>query len=170
MTRSASRVLVLSRRDGATAAVAQGLEGPATVDVCEQVRTAVEWVASACGALGGYDAVLCQAERTDELSFIVRLRKEDPHTPIILVSGQAGHPDFCELARRMGATTVLPSSAPAPSVGKAVLQAAEACRIARLMRANAATFSRIAREVRGLVERQQSLAAESVRLARPIAE
>lgn len=161
-----SRVLVLGRREGIASAVAQGLDGPATVDVCEQIQQAVEWAASACGALEGYDAILCQAERADELSMVVRLRKRDPDTPIVIVSGRADHPDFRELACRMGASAVLSSASDPHSVGQAVLRAAEAGRAARLMRTTVERTSRTAAEIRVLAARQGVLAARSLRLAR----
>ena len=149
-----------------TSAAAPGLEGPATVDVCAQVMQAVERVSSACASLSGYDAILCQADRRDDLSLVVRLRKQDPEAPIVLVSGKAGHPDFRELACRMGATAVLPSASTPGEVAQAVLRSAEAGRAARRMRSSAEDARRRAEEVRKLAVEQHALARKALRLLR----
>lgn len=170
MTRSACRVLVLSRKAGTAAAVAQGLDQGALADICEQVLTAVEWATSSCAALSGYDAVLCPGDRPEELSLVVRLRKQDPDTPIILVSGRADHPEFRAMVRRLGATTVLSSASPPEAAGRVLLRAAEARAMARSLRSNAERSSRLAREVRALVDRQWLLSETSRRLLRPSPE
>lgn len=53
----------------------------------------------------GCSAVVCWAERQDELAAVIRLRKAAPETPILLVTPQA-EPEFATLARQLGATRV----------------------------------------------------------------
>lgn len=167
MKRSSCRVLVLSRRTGTARAPAQGFGRGASADVCEQVMTAVEWATSSCAALSGYDAVLCPADRPDELSFVVRLRKQDPGAPIVLVSGRADHPEFRAMVRRLGATTVLSSASPPEAAGRVLLRAAEVRARVRSLQSNAERSCRLADDIRALVDRQRFLSQRSRRLLRP---
>lgn len=166
MKRSPSRILVLGRPGKAPHGVVKGLHAQATVDVCEQVREAVERLSTAFRGLEGYDAVLCQADQPEDLSVVVRLRKRDPEAPILLISGRAEHPDFRELAFRLGATSILPSAASRKDVRAALLRAAEARRAAGVLLSTIRGIRTLARDVRVLASNQKALAARSLGLAR----
>ena len=51
----------------------------------------------------GYDAVVCWAEREEELVSVIRIRKDHPTLPIMVVSSQES-PDFQGKVREAGAT------------------------------------------------------------------
>jgi len=65
-------------------------------EVVTLIREALERISTR-----GYDAVVCWAEREDELVGIIRLRKASPELPIVVLTSQAT-PGFQTLARRMG--------------------------------------------------------------------
>ncbi|HVR87366.1 MAG TPA: response regulator [Planctomycetota bacterium] len=54
----------------------------------------------------GYDAVICWAEREDELAAISRLRKENPRLPILLLTSQES-PEFQKTALEAGVTQLV---------------------------------------------------------------
>ena len=54
----------------------------------------------------GFDAVVCWAERQDELAGVIRIRKENPELPIVLLTSRE-EPAFEELSRQSGATQVV---------------------------------------------------------------
>jgi DNA-binding response OmpR family regulator len=53
----------------------------------------------------GYDAVVCWADREDELAGVIRIREASPELPILLLTSRTD-PNFEGLARQMGATLV----------------------------------------------------------------
>src|SRR3954469_2837391 len=67
----------------------------------------------------GYDAVVCWAEREDELAGIIRIRKAALDLPIVVLSS-LNDPGFEALACRMGATGVIGKGAGLSSISQSL--------------------------------------------------
>jgi CheY-like chemotaxis protein len=110
----------------------------------------------------GYDAVLCWAERPEELEIVVRVRKATSETPIVLVSDRQD-PEFRALAFAKGATSVLAATRDPSTLMGLLEQALAIRRAARETRQQANQTWKLARELRELVGQADRLVEESRR-------
>lgn len=110
----------------------------------------------------GYDAVVCWAERSDELDLVVRLRKSSPNLPIMLVSSET-NARFRDEALEKGATTVLPDARSLPTLVDLIEQAVELRVAARETRSMAAEGRALTRDIRELTRQTNALTQETRR-------
>ena len=103
-----TKVLLVAPPDGSApgypSAAELGAEASIAAETAATVPEAVERLSAA-----GYDAVICWAERQDQLAALVRLQKARPGTPVLLVTPPSD-PVFQELARQLGARAVVPAA------------------------------------------------------------
>jgi DNA-binding NarL/FixJ family response regulator len=92
---STSRVLLIGTK------VPLSQNDSLAADVVSTVQEALDRLAA-----GGYSALICWAERQDELAAVIRIRKASSATPILLVTPQTD-PEYAALARQLGATRVI---------------------------------------------------------------
>ena len=115
----------------------------------------------------GYDAVVCWAERAEELELIVRIRSSSPDLPILMVA-----PDQDDAlqtrAIESGVTTVLRQGRALPAFVSLIEQAVNLRVAARQTRAIARQNLNLSIEVRDLARETRSISEESRRrLERP---
>jgi signal transduction histidine kinase/CheY-like chemotaxis protein len=103
-------------------------DGNLKAEVTTQIQEAVERVSAR-----GYDAVVCWAEREEELAGIIRIRKAQPELPILLLTSQE-NPGFGDLAYRMGATQVTGKDEDLSNVSKVIRLALTTGELARGMK------------------------------------
>jgi CheY-like chemotaxis protein len=115
-------------------------------------------------AANGYEAVVCWAERPDELDLLVRIRKTRPTLPIVLLSSAVHTPEFRTLALEKGATALLQATSNIPMLVGLIEQAVEMRLAARETRSLAAQGRILSREIRELADRTNTLSQESRRL------
>ncbi|HVR86318.1 MAG TPA: response regulator [Planctomycetota bacterium] len=96
------RVLLVAKEDRLPAELPSLLERESNRALVAESTTAVQ-DALAKISEKGYDAVVCWAERQEELAAVIQIRKASPITPILLLTSQEAT-DFQELARLAGAT------------------------------------------------------------------
>jgi CheY-like chemotaxis protein len=109
----------------------------------------------------GFDAVVCWAEREDELAGIIRIRKASPELPIVVLTSQAT-PGFEELARRMGATGVIGKGAGLASVSQTLRLALSTGELAREVRSQASKARSQAATIRDLAGVNKRLSEEAL--------
>lgn len=115
----------------------------------------------------GYDAVVCWAERAEELELVVRIRATSPDLPILTVT-----PDQDDVlqakAIENGATTVLRQGRALPAFVSLIEQAVHLRASARQTRAIARQSWELSKEVRNLARETKSISDEARRrLERP---
>jgi CheY-like chemotaxis protein len=108
----------------------------------------------------GYDAVICWAERPEELELVVRIRKRSPQTPIVLLSS-VNTPEFRALALERGATSVLPAVKSIPTLVDLIEQAVELWSAARETRQMAIQGNVLSNEIRDLARKTRILSQEA---------
>ena len=108
-------------------------DGNLKAEVTTKIHEAVERISTK-----GYDAVVCWAEREEELAGIIRIRKARPELPILLLTSQE-NPGFGDLAYRMGATQVTGKDEDLSNVSKVIRLALTTGELAREMRAQVQT-------------------------------
>lgn len=155
------RLLVVSPRDPA-------LEASLREAFQRQAPSfSIEMTDSAAGTLdrlgeSGYDAVVCWAERPDELDLVVRLRKSSPQIPIVLVSS-SNEPGFRDRAFEKGASALLPDARNLATLVGLIEQAVELRAAARETRSMAAQGRVLSRELRDLSRATNALSHETRR-------
>jgi len=125
-------------------------------EVVTLIREALERISTR-----GYDAVVCWAEREDELVGIIRLRKASPELPIVVLTSQAT-PGFQTLARRMGATGVIEKGAGLASISQTLRLALATGELAREVRTQASEARSQAGAILELAGANQKLAEEAL--------
>ena len=113
-------------------------------------------------AARGYDAVVCWAERPEELELVVRIRRSSPQTPIVLLTSE-NTPEFRALALERGATSVLPAVRNIPALVGLIEQAVELRAAARENRQRAAEGTALSRDVRELARKTNELSQDTFR-------
>jgi DNA-binding response OmpR family regulator len=115
----------------------------------------------------GYDALVCWAERAEELDLVVRIRASSPDLPILMVASDQNDALQAK-ALESGATTVLRQGRALPAFVSLIEQAVTLRASARQTRAMAKQNWQLSKEVRQLTCETISLAEESRRrLDRP---
>jgi len=109
----------------------------------------------------GFDAVVCWAEREEELAGIIRIRKAGPELPIVILTSQPT-PAFDDLARRMGATTVIGKGAGLDSVSQTLRLALSTGELARQVRSRALEVRSQAGMIRELAGVNKRLSQEAL--------
>lgn len=115
----------------------------------------------------GYDAVVCWADGAEQLDLVVRIRKSNPETPIVVVSPDT-NAAFRTLALEKGASSLLPDARNLSTLVSLIEQAVLLKLAAQETRSLAKQNRGLSREVRELTERTSSLSRETWRrLERP---
>ena len=125
-------------------------------EVVPVIREALERISAK-----GYDAVVCWADREDELAGIIRLRKSGPELPIVVLTSQ-NDPEFEALARQMGATRVIGKGEGLSSVSQLLRLALSTGELAREVRARAAEVQAQAGAIRELAGVTRKLSEEAL--------
>jgi CheY-like chemotaxis protein len=125
-------------------------------EVVTLIREALERISAK-----GFDAVVCWAEREDELAGIIRLRKSGPEVPIVVLTSQ-NDPEFEALARQMGATRVIGKGEGLSSVSQLLRLALSTGELAREVRARAAEVQAQAGAIRELAGVTRKLSEEAL--------
>jgi DNA-binding response OmpR family regulator len=116
---------------------------------------------------GAYDAVVCWAERREELELLPRLRAARPQLPILVVSSENDE-GFRSLAHEKGATALVPNARNLPTLVGLIEQAVELRLTARETLSMAAQGRTLSKEVRELARQTNLLSQETRRrLERP---
>jgi DNA-binding response OmpR family regulator len=113
-------------------------------------------------AARGYDAVVCWAERPEELELVVRIRRSSPQTPIVLLTSLTT-PEFRALALERGANSVLPAVKNLPALVGLIEQAVELRATARESRQRAAEGRALSKEVRELAQKTNARSQDAFR-------
>lgn len=123
-----------------------------SVDVAGTVQEALTKLSQT-----GYDAVVCWAERQDELAGLIRIRKSQAELPILLMT-EVSDPAFHDLSRQLGATRVLVPARGSRQTGELIREAllsgqlaGEVADRARQAREHARDIQDLTRENRKLV-------------------
>lgn len=115
----------------------------------------------------GYDAVVCWAQRAEELELLVRLRASSPDLPILMVAPELDV-ELQAKALESGATTVLQQGRALPAFVSLIEQAVNLRVTARRTRLMARQNWQLSKEVRELTLETKSLSKETRRrLERP---
>lgn len=115
----------------------------------------------------GYDAVVCWADGLEQLDLVVRIRKSNPETPIVVISPETDAA-FRTLALEKGASSLLPDARNLSTLVALIEQAVLLKLAAQETRSLAKQSRGLSREVRELTERTSSLSRETWRrLERP---
>lgn len=108
------RVLILDQKAGhreSLLSAAQGIDQYAATQVVSTISEAVRSLGTT-----GYDAVLLQVDRADELTLLLRIKASAPGTPVVAVMRE-DDPKLKELARVSGADVVLSEiESPSPPI------------------------------------------------------
>lgn len=110
----------------------------------------------------GYDAVVCWAEGAEQLDLVVRLRKSNPATTIVVVSPDTDA-SFRTLALEKGGSSLLPDARNLPTLVGLIEQAVLLKVAARETRSLAQQTRGLTREVLELTERTGELSREARR-------
>jgi len=113
-------------------------------------------------AKSGYDAVVCWADREEELEIVVRIRKHKPKIPIMLVTTD-NQLAFRAAAFEKGATSLLPATRNVASLVNLLEQAVELRLAANESRTIASQGRELTRELRELTKQTLALGKESRR-------
>ncbi len=157
----AKRILIVGPREGLPTPEALGAESSTVADAASTVQEAIRKLTDS-----GYDAVLCWAERQDELAALIRIRKARPGTPILLLTPQADDA-FHTLARQLGAALVLRPEREATRTATLVLEAIRSGRLARQVHSEAELARKQAEEVKLLAQRTRELSVLATTRLRP---
>jgi DNA-binding response OmpR family regulator len=115
----------------------------------------------------GFDAVVCWAERAEELDLVVRIRASSPDLPILTVTPDQDD-ELQAKAMESGATTVLLQGRALPAFVSLIEQAVNLRITARQTRAMARQNWNLSKEVRSLTQETKSISEETRRrLERP---
>src|SRR5205823_14924219 len=98
------RVLLVGGKDRLPAELQSHLEQDPSRQLLAETTSAVHEAITRLSETG-FDAVVCWAERQDELAGVIRIRKANPELPILLLTSRE-EPAFEELSRQSGATQV----------------------------------------------------------------
>jgi len=128
-------------------------------EVVTLIREALERISTR-----GYDAVVCWAEREDELGGILRLRKAGPELPIVVLTSQGTTPGFQSLSRRMGATGVIGKGAGLASISQTLRLALSTGELAREVRSQTSESRSRAGAIRELAGVNKRLTEEALTL------
>jgi CheY-like chemotaxis protein len=101
---SGRRVLLVGGKDRLPGELPDLIENKSNHDLRAEVAGAAQETLSRISKKA-FDAVICWAEREDELSLLIRIRKARPKLPILLLTSQDA-PAFQDLAFSMGATRI----------------------------------------------------------------
>lgn len=157
----AKRILIVGPREGLPTPEALGTESSTIADAASTVQEAIKKLTDS-----GYDAVVCWAERQDELAALIRIRKARPDTPILLLTPQADDA-FHTLARQLGAALVLRPEREATRTAGLVLQAIRSGQLAKEVRSKAEQAREQAEQVRALAQRTKELTVLATTRLRP---
>jgi len=136
--------------------------GELKAEVTTKVHEALERVSAK-----GYDAVVCWAEREEELAGIIRIRRAHPQLPILLLTSQAD-PGFGDLAYRMGATKVTGADEDLSKVSNLIRQALTTGELAREMRAQVQSGRLQTNRVRTLSRETRDLSTAALEQLRSV--
>jgi CheY-like chemotaxis protein len=96
------RVLLVGSEDRVPLELPQAIERDSARSIAAEASTAIHDALERI-AQKGYDAVVCWAEREDELAGVIRIRKKRPELPILILTSRVD-PAFSRVARHAGAT------------------------------------------------------------------
>jgi CheY-like chemotaxis protein len=117
------RVLVMGPQDRLPSDLESSIHQDSRQEMVAEIVPAVSEALSRIGNKG-YDAAVCWAERMDELAGVIRIRKDHPDLPIMVLTDQE-EPGFADLARQAGATRTVQVGRSAASVSAHILQAVQ---------------------------------------------
>jgi|SRR6185503_14824370 len=162
MTSSSQRVLLVGSDDPML---------PAAIERDSDQSIVVEAIKAVHVALGrivekGCDAVVCWAEREDELTGVIRIRKANPALPILLLTSRT-EPEFEALARRMGANQLAPKHRDLGALSETIRLALTTGELARGLRAEVGQARSLSREVAALAQENRKLIQEALRSGSP---
>jgi len=131
----------------------------------EMVAEMVASVSEALTRIGnrGYDAAVCWAERTDELAGVIRIRKNHPELPIMVLTDHET-PGFADLARQAGATRIVQVARDASTVSAHILQAVQSGDLRRELLKQVRWVRSQGREIRALTKENRELIRSAHRL------
>lgn len=102
------------------------------------------------------DAVICSVESPDEIACVVRIRKHQPGTPVLMVTSMED-PAVHALGRQLGARDVVVSSSGLNKTASALAQALRVKELARDAREEARRASALVANVRDLIRANREL-------------
>ncbi len=103
-----------------------------------------------------YDAVVCWAERNDELAGVIRIRKTRPDQPIMVITTQED-PHFRELAKIAGATRTVPAAPDSSRLSELIRLAVQSGELHGELMAKVRTSLTHAEDLRELVRQTRAL-------------
>jgi CheY-like chemotaxis protein len=126
-----------------------------TAEIVAAVQPALDRLAE-----NGWDAVVCWAEREDELEAVVRIRKATPGTPILLLTSRKDA-EFADLARRMGSTQVAPNNPDLKRVSETIRIALATGVLAEQLRVQAERAQTVTRDLASLAAENRALSGQA---------
>jgi CheY-like chemotaxis protein len=109
-----------------------------------------------------FDAVLCVADRREQLAALPRLRKQSPATPIVLVTDST-ESDLARWGRAFGATEVLPRGSSHAVVARTLQLVVEQSGLTRQGRAESNKARQLAQDITALAREANRLARDASR-------
>jgi DNA-binding NarL/FixJ family response regulator len=145
------RILIVGPSEGLPTLAALNSQPSIVADAASTVQEAIGKLADS-----GYDAVICWAERQDELAALIRIRKARPSSPILLVTPQDDDA-FVTLARQLGAAHVLRGAGGAPPTTELIREAVRSGLLARSLHAHVERAQTHVQHLRELTRRNREL-------------
>jgi CheY-like chemotaxis protein len=100
--------------------------------------------------------VVCSVESPEEIACVVRIRKHQPDTPVLMVTSLED-PAIRALGRQMGAREVVSGRFDADETAEALLRAIQARELARDAREEGRKTARLVSDLRGLIRANREL-------------
>lgn len=113
---------------------------------------------------GKFDAIVCVVDRADELAVVVRVRKIDSRTPLLLIT-ESEDSDVARWGRALGATDVATRSSAPDVIAARLQQIVELRRLAKDIRVHSGRALDLSKDVATLARHAKELAEQARRTA-----
>jgi DNA-binding response OmpR family regulator len=115
----------------------------------------------------GFDAVVCWAEREDELALLIRIRKARPKLPILLLTSQESS-KFKDLALSMGATRIARNDRDLAALAERVSLTVQGGELRRELASQSSRAHRLAKSIGSLARDARALAEDALNQVRSV--
>lgn len=147
------RILLLAADSKAREQLATALREAAPalgIESAPHLREALQLIAK-----GRLDAAVCCVDAPDELAFVIRIKKQNPQTPVVVLS-RVREPGFGTLAQSMGAILV-PEAADTAETARSLALALETRALVKTQRTENRRTAELARDIRALAAQNRKL-------------